>query len=277
MSQTAPVARGAADVPAALFWALAGPTGLGWTLTYVLAIRQAVRDGRVGVPAYMIAVNFAWEFSLTFLLEQTPSQRQMNVVWVLFNSVLLYQAFRYGRRDHPGLSPRAFRWSLCGVLVWASVTVTAGANEFHDMDGMYTGMIVQVPLSAAFLLMLRRRGSSAGQSMYIAVAKFTGSVFAGLTAFVVHPSHLLLKVLVATYVVLDVAYMVRLRRTMRAEGRPLWSRYARPPEQTTAAARPEGDGGARSGGTGAADANGTSGTSGTNGTRGTNDGRTTVR
>lgn len=255
MSQPAPVTQGAADVPDALFWALAGPTGLGWTLTYVLAIRQAVRDGRVGVPAYMIAVNFAWEFSLTFLLEQTPSQRQMNVVWVLFNSVLLCQAFRYGRRDHPGLSPRTFRWSLCGVLAWASVTVMAGANEFHDMDGMYTGMIIQVPLSAAFLLMLRRRGSSAGQSMYIGVAKFAGSVFAGLTAFVVHPSHLLLKVLVATYVALDVAYLVLLRRTMRAEGRPLWAWRARAPEEIHAgtADRP---GGARPAEAGAPGADG---------------------
>ncbi|WP_181763782.1 hypothetical protein [Streptomyces albidus (ex Kaewkla and Franco 2022)] len=223
MSQVAPVTDGAADVPDLLFWSLAGPTGLGWTITYVLAIRQALRDGRVGIPAYMVAVNFAWEFSLTFLLEQTPAQRQMNVVWVVFNAGLLYQAFRYGRRDHPSLSPRAFKWSLGGVLVWASLMVMAGANEFHDMDGMYTGMIIQVPLSAAFLLMLKRRGSSVGQSMYIAVAKLVGSVFAGMTAFVVHPSHLLLKALVATYVVLDVAYLALLRRTMRSEGRSPWA------------------------------------------------------
>jgi len=223
MSEVAPVTVGQADVPDWLFWSVAGPTAVGWTLTYILAIRQAVRDGRVGIPAYLVAVNFAWEFSLGFLLEQTPTQRQINLFWVVFNVVLLYQAFRYGRRDHSALSPRAFTWSLVGVLIWAALMVMAGANEFHDRDGMYTGMIIQVPLSASFLLMLKRRGSSVGQSMYIAVAKFVGSVFAGLTAFIVYPSHLLFLMLVPTYVGLDIAYLVMLRRTMRAEGRPLWA------------------------------------------------------
>ncbi|NGO12169.1 hypothetical protein G5C60_32335 [Streptomyces sp. HC44] len=223
MSEVAPVTVGAADVPDPLFWAVAGPTAVGWIVTYVLAIRQAVMDGRTGIPAYLVAVNFAWEFSLTFLLEQTPTQRQINFVWVVFSVVLLYQAFRYGRNDYPGLSPRTFRWTLAGVVVWAALIVMAGANEFHDRDGMYTGMIIQVPLSAAFLLMLKRRGSSLGQSMYIAVAKCVGSVFAGLTAFVVYPSHLLFLVLVPTYVGLDIAYLMMLHRTMRTEGRSPWA------------------------------------------------------
>ncbi|MFE9289674.1 hypothetical protein ACF1HU_15625 [Streptomyces olivaceus] len=223
MSEVPPVTVGAADVSDLLFAAVAGPTALGWMVTYVLAIRQARRDGRTGIPAYLIAVNIAWEFSLTFLLEQTPTQRQINILWLVFNVFLFAQALRYGPRDYPGLSARTFRWTLAGVLVWASVVVMVGANELHDVDGMYTGMIIQVPLSAAFILMLRRRGSSAGQSMHIAVAKTVGSLFAGLTAVIVYPSHHLLQVLVPTYVVLDVAYVVLLRRTVLREGRPLWA------------------------------------------------------
>lgn len=223
MSEVPPVTVGAADVPDVLFAAVAGPTALGWMVTYILSIRQASRDRYVGIPAYLVAVNIAWEFSLTFLLEQTPTQRQINFLWLVFNVVLLYQALRYGPRDYPGLSARAFRWTLAGVLVWASVVVMVGANEFHDIDGMYTGMIIQVPLSASFIFLLRRRGSSAGQSMYIAVAKTVGSLFAGLTAFVVYPSHHLLQVLVPTYVALDLAYVVLLHKAMRREGRPPWA------------------------------------------------------
>lgn len=227
MSEVPPVTVGAADVSDALFAAVAGPTALGWMVTYVLAIRQASRDRRVGIPAYLIAVNIAWEFSLTFLLEQTPTQRQINFLWLVFNVVLFSQALRYGPRDYPRLSARTFRWTLAGVLVWASVVVMVGANELHDIDGMYTGMIIQVPLSASFILMLRRRGSSVGQSMHIAVAKAVGSLFAGLTALVVYPSHHLLQVLVPTYVALDIAYVVLLRAAMLREGRPLWA--FRPP------------------------------------------------
>jgi hypothetical protein len=168
-------------------------------------------------------VAFAWGFSLTFVLQQTPSQRQINFLWVLFDVVLLYQALRYGPRDYPDLSPRVFRWTFVGVLLWAALIVVVGANEFHDTDGMYTGMIIQVPLSASFLMMLKRRGSSAGQSMYIAVVKLVGSLFAGLTGFLLYPSHHLLQVLVPTYFALDVAYLVMLRQTMRREGRPLWA------------------------------------------------------
>ncbi|MFD0800131.1 hypothetical protein ACFQZU_02195 [Streptomonospora algeriensis] len=223
MSETAPVTVGPSDVPDAVFLPLAGLTVLGWAMTYVLAIRQAFLDRRVGIPAYMVAVNFAWEFSLTFVLEQTPMQRQMNAVWLVFNAVLLYQALRLGQRDYPRMSPGLFRWTFAGLLLWTSCIVVVGANEFHDRDGMYTGMIIQVPLSAAFILMLNRRGSSAGQSMYIAAAKLVGSVFAGLTAFVLYPSHHLLQVLVPTYVALDTAYAVMLYRTMRGEGRPPWA------------------------------------------------------
>jgi hypothetical protein len=236
MPAVPPVSVGPADV-GWLFWLVAGPTALGWTLTYVLAIRQAFVDRRVGIPSHLIAVNFAWEFTLTFVLEQTPMQRQIDLLWLLFDAVLLYQAFRYGRADHPTLSPRVFRWSVIGVAVWAAFAVLAGASEFHDLDGMYTGMIIQVPLSASFLLMLSRRGSSAGQSMYIAIAKFAGSVAAGLTAFLVYPSHHLFWVLVPTYVALDVVYLARLRRVMRAEGRPLWTfRWPVPPPATVVAA-----------------------------------------
>jgi hypothetical protein len=223
MSDVAPVTVGRADVPDEVFWLFAGPTAIGWIATYLLALRQAHLDGRVAVPAYMIAVNFAWEFSLTFLLEQTPTQRGINFLWVVVNVFLLRQAFRYGRRDYPEQSPRAFGWSLAGVLVWASLIVMAGANEFHDLDGMYIGMILNVPLSAAFVLMLKRRGSSVGQSMHIATAKFAGSLFAGFTAFLLYPSRLLFLVVVPTMVALDVVYLVMLHRTMRAEGRPPWS------------------------------------------------------
>lgn len=227
MSAVAPVTIGPADVEPWLFWSVAGPTVLGWLATYVLAIRQAVLDRRVAVPVYLVAVNFAWEFSLGFILEQTDTQRRINVVWAVINVILLYQTFRYGRKDYPALSPRAFRWSVIGVLIWAALLVMAGANEFHDFDGMYIGMMINVPLSAAFLLMLRQRGSSVGQSMYIAVAKFAGSLFAGFTGFLLYPHRLLFLVLVPTMVALDIVYMVLLHRRMRAEGRPPWSWSAR--------------------------------------------------
>ncbi|WP_197523561.1 transmembrane-type terpene cyclase [Actinokineospora pegani] len=236
MSEVPPVSIGRADVPQWLFALTAGLTALGWLTTYVLAIRQAARDSRVAIPAFLVAVNFAWEFSLTFLLEQYPEQRVMNGAWAVVNSVLVYQAFRHGRRDHTWLSPRGFRWALGGMLVWAALLVMAGANEFHDLDGMYIGMMVNVPLSAGFLVMLRSRGSSVGQSMHIAVAKFVGSLFAGLTGFMLYPSRTLFLVLIPTMVALDVVYIVLLRRRMLAEGRPLWDLRARAPRPAERAA-----------------------------------------
>lgn len=223
MSDVAPVTVGPADVPPWLFWSVAGPTVVGWLLTYLLALRQTALDGWVAIPGYMVAVNFAWEFSLAFILEQTPTQRKINIVWAVINVFLVYQVFRYGRNDHPDFSPRAYRIAIAGLMVWAALVVMAGANEFHDRDGMYIGMIINVPLSAAFILMLRRRGSSVGQSMYIAMAKFVGTFFAGLTGFVLYPSRLLFVVLVPTMVALDIAYIVMLYKRMRAEGRSPWS------------------------------------------------------
>ncbi|SFD64289.1 hypothetical protein SAMN04487819_101506 [Actinopolyspora alba] len=223
MSDVAPVTIEAVDIPRRLFWSVAGPTVVGWLLTYLLSIRQTILDGRIAVPAYMVAVNFSWEFSLGFILEQTPSQRQINTVWAVINVFLFYQAFRYGPRDYPHLSRFTFRALLGGLAVWSSLVVMAGANEFHDCDGMYIGMIINVFLSAAFILMLRRRNSSVGQSLHIAVAKFLGTFSAGLTGFLLYPSRVLFLVLIPTMVVLDIVYIVLLYRRMRLEGRNPWS------------------------------------------------------
>ncbi|SFT80935.1 hypothetical protein SAMN04487904_1095 [Actinopolyspora lacussalsi subsp. righensis] len=111
--------------------------------------------------------------------------------------------WRRGPRDYPHLSRFTSRALLGGLAVWSSLAVMAGANEFHDRDGMYIGMIINVFLSAAFILMLRRRDSSVGQYLHIAVAKFLGTFSAGLTGFLLYPSRVLFLVLIPTMVVLE--------------------------------------------------------------------------
>jgi hypothetical protein len=52
--------------------------------------------------------------------------------------------------------------------------------------------------------------------MYIAAVKFIGSMSAGLTAFIVYPSHLLFLVLVPTYAGPGIACLVIPHRSIRA-------------------------------------------------------------
>lgn len=233
LQKTPPVALQPEHPASWLFWLIMGPAAVGWLGSYALAIHRAHIDKRVGIPAFMVAVDFAWEFSLAFILQQDSQQRHIDLAWVLFDSVVLYQVFKYGRKDYPSLSKRQFNGIIVGILLYCSVLVMVGVNEIHDQNGIYTGSIINIPLSVAFIVMLRRRKSSVGQSMYIALSKAIGTVFAETGALLVYPTHWLLLVLFPTMSAIDIVYIVLLRRTIIAEGQSPWA-FRRPPVQLPA-------------------------------------------
>lgn len=206
-----------------IFWLLMGPAVVGWLTAYALAFFRGLKDKCVGVPALLVAVNFAWEFNLSIVLDQDETQRHINFSWALFNIFIITQVLRWGHKDYPEWTRKKFLWSLVAMFVWASFMVVVGTMEIGDYPGTYTGTIINIPLSLAFITMLRNRGSSAGQSMYIALAKLIGSIGAGATVYAEFPGHNLFFVLFATVHILDIIYMVMLRKQILSEGQNPWA------------------------------------------------------
>jgi hypothetical protein len=220
------------------FWIIVVGLASFWLIAYGLAIQRARVDKRVGIPAFAVAGNFAWEFVHSLVIQQQASQRPFNFAWLLVDAVILGQVFRYGNKDFSWLSTRVFRLMMVGVIAWAMAFMLLMTRELHDVLGLYDGTVLVVFVSASFIYTLRQRRSSAGQSMYIAVSKWMGTFLAGLNTVFVYPHRWFVLFMFATAFVLDVTYMMMLYRQIRAEGQSPWA-VNRPPVTVPDSRTPE--------------------------------------
>lgn len=205
------------------FWCIVVGLVTFWVIAYGFAIQRAHVDKYVGIPAIAVAGNFAWEFSHSLIIDQNIEQRPFNLVWMLVDICILTQVFRYGNKDFPKMSRVAFRAMIIGTLLYAATIMLAMTYEFRDVLGLYDGVILATGLSSSFIITLRQRKSSIGQSMYIAIPKWLGTFLAGLNTLIVYPHRTLLLILFATCFVIDVVYIVMLYRQIRSEGESPWA------------------------------------------------------
>ena len=155
-------------------------SGICWTVVYVEGIRVGFRDRSYAIPFYALALNIAWELLHTVFGFQAGVSVQtiINAVWFAFDVGILYTYFKYGRKYFPrNLSARAFTgWSVLGLLTALCVEY-AFIREFGVAVGAgYSAFLQNLLMSVLFIDMFVRRGSSEGQSLYIAVSKWMGTL-----------------------------------------------------------------------------------------------------
>ncbi|MDG4752610.1 hypothetical protein O7630_16820 [Micromonospora sp. WMMD718] len=237
LPRVAPSVSAPADFRNGWFWAIVAGIAVFWILAYGLSIQRAFVDKAVGIPVVIVAINFAWEFVHSFVIDQEPAQRPANFVWFFVDIVIVTQVVRYGHRDFPRLSRRLFRRLFFGLVAIAAVQLFLMAREFRDILGMYSGCALNVGMSAAFIVMLVKRRSSAGQSVYAAICKMVGSQLAGLNVLILFPDRYLVLSWFVMMLVLDIVYVRMLYRQIRAEGQSPWN-LNRPPVGVPAAPVP---------------------------------------
>lgn len=218
----APIARGARDLPDWYYVGLVLAVGGCWLAAYVLAIREARFSGRAGIPAVAVALNIGWEFNDSLIVNHASWQRPFNFAWLLLDLLIARQVLRYGPKDYPELPAATFRRSFFALVVFGAVFIPAVELEINDYYGAYTGLGLNAWMSLAFVVVLRRRGSTAGQSMYIAVSKGVGSLLGVVMSVSLYPHSFVIPVLGATVIALDAYYTLTLYRRFRREGASPW-------------------------------------------------------
>src|SRR4051812_24323605 len=144
-------------------------SGICWTITYLLIIRRGFMEKTYGMPFFALCANISWEFIFSFILPHTNPQHYIDIIWFLFDCVILYQFFRYGRHIFDGtLLQRWFGPVVIGVLVASFIAVFTVTIEFNDIIGKYAAFMQNLMMSLLFADMLMRRNSASGQSIYIA-------------------------------------------------------------------------------------------------------------
>ncbi len=216
------------SMPALILWLVKMGQLIGWGGAYVLILRQARKDRYMAIPVVAVCFNFAWEFVFSFVIYQPLTQRSVSYVWVLLDAFIVWQGFKIGRKDFPTLPSRFYTLCISSLLVFATLFTIAASYEFKDQDGGYVAFSVNVLMSYLFINMLWKRKSSIGQSMYIAVGKWIGTMSAAVEFAIWYPGRWLLSLFYCTVFVLDVTYIVLLYRQIRLEGESPWRWNRRP-------------------------------------------------
>ena len=169
-------------------------SGISWTIVYIDMINRGFKDKTYCMPLFALAFNIAWEFMFGFLVIKGISlQRVVNIVWFLFDAVIVYTYFKYGRKDFPRDKERFFiPWSLTAFAV-AFLVIYFTHYEFEDFWGArYSAFAQNLMMSVLFIGMLVRRNNLEGQSMYIALFKWLGTLAPTVQMYIQTGSNLIL-------------------------------------------------------------------------------------
>ena len=155
-------------------------SGICWTVVYLEGIRVGFRDRSYAIPFFALALNIAWELLHTVLgfRAGVSVQTIINAVWLALDVGILYTYFRFGRKYFPRHLPaRGFLgWSVVGIVM-ALCVECAFIWEFGAAIGAgYSAFLQNLLMSVLFIEMFARRGNSEGQSLYIAVSKWLGTL-----------------------------------------------------------------------------------------------------
>lgn len=213
-----------------------------WVIAYFGIIWRGFKDRTFGMPIAALAANLSWEAMYSFAIDPLGDYLHILSIPCFFvDLVIAWQCFTWGARDfaHPFIR-RNFKLLFAGAIAIAYPMLYYAFYEFRDPLGEYTGFGINLMMSILFVAMLLRRDSVAGQSMYIAIAKWLGtllaylatavqatttmadpwpdSVWSFVTAALAHDRYPLTPLIHVTYLaifVIDVLYIYLLYQKMR--------------------------------------------------------------
>lgn len=230
-------------------------SGVFWLIAYILIIYRGFKDRSYGMPIVALCGNLAWELIFGLGIESgCPASwsscpgtviQVRNFIWLLFDFVILYTVLKYGRHYFTGALQRFFTPIVIGGIGVAFVLIYTIIQEFWirniwgvAIDGQvpeflslrvqggsyYTGFGLNMMMSILFVFMMMRRNSVEGQSVYIAISKWLGSLAAYGFMLADGIQTPVVNVLYAVVFVFDVFYVWQVYAQCRAEGINPWTR-----------------------------------------------------
>ncbi len=183
-----------------------------WIITYILIIKQGIKDKRYGMPMAAICANISWEFIFSFIHPINDLQRILTFLWFLLDIFILMQFLLYGYKEFKKIIPRkVFYASFFITLVVSFFTILAMMYEFDDMAGIYAAFFQNLMMSGLFIALFIQRGNLSGQSMGIAVCKMIGTVFAAVGFYLYFRTPLITIISLAIFIY-DWIYIVLIYR-----------------------------------------------------------------
>jgi len=156
-------------------------SGLCWSIVYVVLIYQGFKHKSYGMPLVALGLNFGWEFFYSFYeldVANISLQRWINIFWFVFDAIIVYQCFRYGKQYFPKkLNSKLFAIWLVVVFVLCFIIEYAFLVEFGKSNGAkYAAFLQNLIMSFLFLDLLLKRTNIVEFSMVVAICKWLGTL-----------------------------------------------------------------------------------------------------
>jgi hypothetical protein len=201
-------------------------SGLLWSLAYILILRVGARDRAPGMPLAALLLNLAWEAVFSFVYPSPQPQLHVNRIWFLLDVAIGVQTFRLVRSGAFVASRHFVPGMAIGLALSFAVMVLA-VEWFDDTQGRLVAYTQNLVMSVLFIDMLKRRKSTRGQSMGIALSKMFGTAAAGLGTVLRGFANPYLCVVFVVTMVADAWYcflLAREQRVLREDPTPpAWS------------------------------------------------------
>ncbi len=226
-------------------------SGIFWTITYILLIYRGFKDKTCGMPLFVLGLNISWEFIFGFMGEpffsadsvlgvsvgHTFSQRFDDILWFVFDCILMYLKIKYGKDEYKLAMPHAPE-KFFPIYIFLQVAVSFCAvlmavYEWHDPNGIYSAYLQNFFISLLFITQLYKRGDTKGVNMGIAICKMLGTLAPSCLGGLVMMQYYgltfadcatfqwmsFLKLLIMSCTVMDIFYCIVLYRAIKREGR----------------------------------------------------------
>lgn len=198
--------------------------GIFWILTYIFIISKGFKDKTYGMPLIALCANISWEFIFSFVFPHTPPQLFINYLWFGLDIIIVIQFFKYGKNEFLNLSSKKL-YSIFVVLLGVEFSIILFSGiTLGEFKGVYSAFGQNLVMSILFIIILFKRNSLRGQSIYIAVFKMLGTGLTSIHYYLFEPitqSSLILPALYVSIFIFDIVYIYLIVKFYKRNKMPL--------------------------------------------------------
>ena len=188
-----------------------------WVVTYLIVIRAIRKNAFIEIPVIAVTANFAWEFlwSFTFTTDMGLLYVYGYRLWFFLDCFIFWGLLHYGFKQISVDQLRSFSKPiiLLALASWAFMLYFYIRNyDFPaSHNGVYSGYILNVMMSALYIPALLRYGRTQHFSRLAALCKGVGTFFISIFCFLKYDDWFLLSMCLVT-TLLDAAYIYLIMR-----------------------------------------------------------------
>jgi len=212
-------------------------SGFCWIGTYILLVKRGFQDKSYGMPLVAFSVNIAWEttFSLVYPIGVNSPARIIIFVWVILDALIVVTFFRYGYKYFEERWTRVQFYAVGIFSLSCAFAFYLMAPPFLLGFPFFNGSMFQVAsflayaadnivVSVLFVNMFWQRRSIEGQSFYIGLLKWIGTLLVAVW-YLLENNYAFIWLIIVGIEVFDILYVKLIYDSLVKLGINPWLRF----------------------------------------------------